>query len=70
MTCLRVAKFQSWIRDHHSHNYKYTIGVKLGSLRVSENQRSEHVISVYLKKTNQKMKIVRYIPDALAKVVY
>ena len=42
MACLWVAKFQSWIRDHHSHNYKYTIGVKLGSLRVSENQRSEH----------------------------
>ena len=34
-----------------------------------ENQHRKHVVSVYTKKTNQRMKIIELIPDALAKVV-
>lgn len=35
----------------------------------SENQLNQHVLSIYLKKTIQRMKIIWHIPDALAKVV-
>ena len=34
-----------------------------------ENQHRKHVVSVYTEKTNQRMKIIELIPDALAKVV-
>ena len=40
------------------------------NLRGSGNQHNEHVISVYWKKTNQRMKIIGHIPDALAKLVH
>ena len=38
---------------------------KLECLR--ESQHSEHVISVHMKKTNQRTKIIQHIPDPLAK---
>ena len=57
------------MQGHHNHNYKYAIGEKLEYQRESENEHSEHVISVYSKKTNLGMKIIRQISDALAKVV-
>ena len=37
--------------------------------RELENQQSENDISVHLKKTNQRMKIIAHISNALAKVV-
>ena len=42
---------------------------KLECLRESENQRSEHVISVYSKKNNQRIRIIGHNSDDLAKVV-
>lgn len=38
-------------------------------LKKLEHQHSKHAISVYLKKTNQRMKSIRHIPDTMAKAV-
>ena len=67
MACLWVAKLKLWNEGHHSHNYKYTIDEKLECLRESENQHSVHVISVYSKENNQKIKFIGHITDSLAK---
>ena len=47
----------------------FTLCEKLKCLRESELQYSKHAVSVYSKKTNQRMKFIRYISDTMAKVV-
>ena len=53
----------------HCCNYKYNVKDIFKWLNMSENQHSEHVISFYSKKTNQRTKTIRHISYALVKVV-
>ena len=69
MTCLRVEKIKSWVKVHHTFNYKDNIDEKPECLGEPNNQHSEHVISVCLKKINHRMKFIGHIPDVLAKLV-
>ena len=39
-------------------------------LEKARNHHGEHAVSVHSKKTNQRMKTIGQIPDALAKVVH
>ena len=48
---------------HHFYNYKYTICDELKCFREPEDQFSKHTVSVYLKKTNQRMNVIEHIPD-------
>ena len=43
--------------------------MELDCLRQPKNQHSKHAVSVYSKKTSQRMKLIRHIPNTMAKEV-
>ena len=51
-------------------NFKYVIKKELECFRKPENQHSEHVVSVHLRKTNQRLKVIGHIPVVLSKVIH
>ena len=65
--CLWVTKIKLRIKGHHRYSHKYILGEKLECLRESENQHSEHVISIHSNKNNQVKKTAGHVPDTLLK---
>ena len=61
---------QNWVKESRLRTSGgcFSIGEKRECLSELENQHSEDFISVHLKETNQRTKIIRHIPDVLAKV--
>ena len=43
--------------------------MELDCLRQPKNQHSKHAVSVYSKKISQRMKLIRHIPNTMAKEV-